>query len=130
MRIIVSTHQSNLYNDEVDYLVVSNRESGDFGVMKDHVPVIAVIDDGYIKLVRDSLELYVVIVAGVFEYHDNVATVLAQEAHIGQSIESAKEHLEEIRKERLQINRKENSDFTIKEKELRDHIKRSGAGSI
>lgn len=130
MRIVVSTHQSNLYNDEVDYLVVSSRETGDFGIMKDHVPVIAVIDDGYIKLVRDQTELYVVIVAGIFEFHDNYATVLAQEAHIGQSIESAKKHLEEIRNERLEINRKENSDFTIKEKELKDHIRNSKAGSL
>ena len=130
MRIVVSTHQSNLYNDEVDYLVVSSRETGDFGIMKDHVPVIAVIDDGYIKLVRDQTELYVVIVAGIFEFHDNYATVLAQEALIGQSIESAKKHLEEIRNERLEINRKENSDFTIKEKELKDHIRNSKAGSL
>lgn len=130
MRIIVSTHQGNLYNEEVDYIVVHSNTDGDFGIMENHVPVIAVMEEGYIKLVRDKIELFIVVVSGILEFHDNEATILVQEAHIGRNIESAKQHLDEIRKEKLERNRKEISDFTQKEKELRDHLKRASAGKL
>ena len=130
MRIVVSTHQGNLYNEEVDYVVVHSDSDGEYAVMKDHVPVISVMDTGYIKLVRDKEEFYVVVVSGIFEYHDDLATILVQEAHIGRSAESAKVHLEEIRKERLEKNRQESSDFTQKEQELRENLKKAKAGSL
>ncbi len=130
MRIVVSTHQGNLYNEEVDYVVVHSDSDGEYAVMKDHVPVISVMDSGYIKLVKDKEELYVVVVSGIFEYHDDFATILVQEAHIGRSAESAKTHLEEIRKERLEKNRQESSDFTQKEQELRENLKKAKAGSL
>ncbi len=130
MKIIVSTHQGNLYNEEVDYIVVHDSVSGEFGIMNNHIPVVAVIDEGYLKLVRDKDELYVVIINGILEFHDNIVTVLAQEAQIGVSFDSAMIHLNEIRKERLELNRKNVADFTLKEKELRDHLKKTNAGSL
>jgi len=130
MRIVVSTHQGNLYNEEIDYVVVHSDSDGEYAVMKDHVPVVSVMDTGYVKLVRGSEEFYVVIVSGIFEYHDDFATVLVQEAHIGRSADSAKSHLEEIRKERLERNRQESSDFTQKEQELRENLKKAHAGNL
>ena len=49
---------------------------------------------------------------------------------IGRTYESAKEHLLAARKERIEKNKKESVDFTQKEKELRENIKKSGAGSL
>ena len=130
MRIIVSTHQGNLYNDEVDYVVIHSVKDGEYACMKDHVPVISVMDEGYIKLVKEKNEFFVVISQGIFEFQDNVATMLCQEAYIGRTAESAKQHLEELRKERLEQNKKEAVDFTQKEKELRDNIRKTGAGKL
>lgn len=129
MKIIVSTHQGNLYNEEVDYVVVHN-EDGEFAILKDHIPVVAVINEGYVKLVRDKDEYFIVVISGILEYHDNEVSVLAQEAHIGRDQNSAKSHLEEIRKERLEKNRKEQVDFTQKEKELREHLRTTKAGEL
>lgn len=130
MKIIVSTHQGNLYNEEVDYVVVHSTADGEYAIMTDHVPVISVMDEGYIKFVRGKDEYYVVIVSGILEFHNNVVTVLVQEAHIGENQQSAKVHLEEIRKERMNLNRKEAVDFTQKERELRENIKNVGAGRL
>ena len=130
MKIIVSTHQGNLYNEEVDYVVVHSTTDGEYAIMSDHVPVISVMDEGYIKFVRGKDEYYVVIVSGILEFHDNVVSVLVQEAHIGENKESARVHLEEIRKERMNLNRKEAVDFTQKERELRENIKNVGAGRL
>ena len=52
MKIIVSTHQGQLYNEDVDYIVVHNQD-GEFAIMKNCLPIISVISLGYIKLVRD-----------------------------------------------------------------------------
>lgn len=129
MKLIVSTHQGVLYNEEVDYVVVHNAD-GEFAILKEHVPVIAVMDEGYVKMVKNSDEFFVVITNGILEFHDNVASVLAQEAHLGKDKEEAKQHLESFRKQRLNENRKEQVDFTQKEKELREHLKNSKAGHL
>ncbi|MDE5566641.1 MAG: ATP synthase F1 subunit epsilon [Anaeroplasmataceae bacterium] len=129
MKIIVSTHQGNLYNEEVDYVVVHN-DDGEFGILSNHIPVVAVIDEGYVKIVRDKDEFYIVVVSGILEFHDNEVSVLAQEAHIGKDKLSAKAHLEEIHKERLEKNRKEQVDFTQKEKELKEHLRTTKAGQL
>ena len=129
MKIVVSTHQGTLYNEEIDYFTV-HKSDGDFGVMENHIPVIAVMDEGYVKIVRGQDEYYIVIINGILDYHDNLATILVQEAHIGRDAESAKEHLLSVRKERLEKNRKESVDLTQKEKELRENIVKTKAGSL
>lgn len=129
MRIIFSTHQGILYNEEVDYIVVHNSD-GEFAILNDHIAVIAVIDEGYVKLVREQDQYYVAVMNGILEFHNNEVSVLAQEAHIGKDKESAKAHLDEFRKERLEQNRKEQVDFTQKEKELREHLRNSKAGQL
>ena len=130
MNVIVSTHQGVLYNEEVDYVVVHSDADGEYAVLKDHVPVISVMDTGYVKLVKDKDEFYVVIQSGIFEFKDNLAQVLVQEAIVGRTAASARENLAKIRKERLERNRKESTDFTQMEKELRENIKKSGAGQL
>ena len=130
MRIIVSTHQGNLYNEEVDYVIVHSEEDGEFGIMNNHVSVVSIMNEGYVKLVRGKDEYYVVVVSGILEFHDNVVTVLVQEAHIGENVSQAKAYLLEIRKERQEKNKQENVDFTQKEKELRENLKKANAGSL
>ncbi|MDE6660775.1 MAG: F0F1 ATP synthase subunit epsilon [Anaeroplasmataceae bacterium] len=129
MKLIVSTHQGVLYNEEVDYVVVHNAD-GEFAILKEHIPVIAVMDEGYVKMVKATEEFYIVITNGILEFHDNVASVLAQEAHLGKDKEEAKQQLVDFRKQRLDENRKEQVDFTQKEKELREHLRNSKAGQL
>lgn len=129
MKLIVSTHQGIVYDEEVEYIVVHNQD-GEFAILKEHIPVVAVMEEGYVKLVKDSKEYFVVLTNGILEFHNNVASVLAQEAHLGENKEMAKQHLEEFRKERLNQNRKEQVDLTQKEKELREHLRNSKAGQL
>ena len=130
MKVVISTHQGVLYDEEVEYFVVHDQSDGEYAVMKDHVPVVSVLEFGYVKLVNGKDEVYVSIVSGIVEFHDNNATILVQEAQAGRTYESAKKNLEEHRKERLEKNRQETTDFTQKERELREHIKNSGAGQL
>ncbi len=127
MKLTVITPSGVLYNEEVDYIVVSSKNNGDYAVLKNHAPIISTIDVGYIKMVRDSSHLFTVIINGVLEQQDNIINVIAQEAHVGLNKESAMEHLNAVRKERLDENRKRTMDFTKAEKELKKSIKEAQA---
>ena len=130
MKIIVSTHQGVIYDEEVDHVVVHDQSDGEYAIFNNHIPVVSVLEEGYIKLVREENELFIALISGILEFHDNFATVLVQEAHAGSTLESAKEHLLDLRKERLEKNRQESSDFTKMEKELLENIRGSKAGSL
>lgn len=129
MRVIVSTHQGKLYDEEVEYVVVKNPD-GEFAMLKDHIPVVCVMENGYVKMVNSDIVLYVVIYKGMLEFHDNCVNVLAQEAHAGRDYESALKELEQLRNERRESNRMDTIDFTQKEKELGENIKKAGAGNL
>lgn len=129
MKIAISTHQGTLYNDIVDYIVVKNQD-GEFAIMEDHVSIVSVIEEGYVKLVLGNNQAFVALFNGFLEFHKNQVMVLAQEAHIGNTAESAKNHIEALRNQRLESNRKETADFTQMERELRENLRNAKAGSL
>jgi F-type H+-transporting ATPase subunit epsilon len=130
MKIVVSTHQGVLYNEEIDYVVVHDQDDGEYAIMENHIPVVSVMEEGFLKLVKGSDELYVLIVSGILEFHDNFCTVTVQEAQAGRTPESTREHLAAIRKERLELNRKDQGDFTKQESDLLDNLKKARAGRL
>ncbi len=130
MKIVIVTPDGELYNEDVDAIVVSSGNNGEYGVLKDHVPIISTIDTGYIKLEKGSLVYYVVVINGVVENHANLITVIAQDAFIGTSKEKAFANLNEIRQARLAENRQRNVDFAKAERELKKQIKQTGAGDV
>ncbi len=127
MQMVVITPAGELYNETVDYVVVSSRNNGDFALMKNHAPLISAIDVGYVKMVRSQDVLFTVIVNGALEVQDNVISVVAQEAHVGLNKDSAMEHLEEVRKARLEENRKRTQDFLKAERKLKQNIREAKA---
>jgi F-type H+-transporting ATPase subunit epsilon len=129
MRFLVSTHQGKLYDEELDHIIV-HMVDNEFAILKDHIPLVCVIPYGYIKMVLGNDVLYLALSNGVLEFKNNVATIIAQEAHAGKSEDSARDHLNAIRKERLELNRKDQGDFTKQESDLLDNLKKARAGRL
>lgn len=129
MHIIVTTPKGKMYDEEIDYLVVKN-EDGEYAILKNHIPDISIIPEGYVKLVRQSLEYYVAVINAILEFKNNECVVLAQEAHIGTDVEAAKKNILEVRKQRLEENKKINIQMTEQEKDLARNIKEAKAGEI
>ena len=129
IKLIVSTHQGKLFDEVCDYVLVKSKK-GEFGILPNHVPTITSLEEGFLKFVKDKNELYLCIYNSVLEFSNNILTVLAQEAHVGESMESAKGYLEEVRKERLEKNRETEAELTAGEKELLDNIKKAKAGNL
>lgn len=130
MKISVVTPHGELYNENIDYVVVSSRMNGEFAIMKDHIPIISSVDIGYVKMVRGTQELYTVIINGVVENNNNIINVIAQEAHVGLSKDSALDHLNTVREERIKENKRRNVDFAKAERELKKNVKDARAGNL
>ena len=78
MKIIVSTHQGVVLNEETEYILVHNSD-GEFGILTNHIPVVTIIDNGYIKTTNKNAIKYVSLCGAIFEFHNNEAVILAQE---------------------------------------------------
>ena len=130
MNITVVTPQGQLYNEEVDYVVVSSKTLGEFAIMNDHIPVISTIDEGYVKIVKAEKEIYTVVLNGVVEYQNNIVNVIAQEAHVGMNKQSAMDHLNEVRRLRIEDNKRQKVDFMLAERELKKSVKEAKAGRM
>jgi F-type H+-transporting ATPase subunit epsilon len=130
MKISVVTPDGQLYNETVSSVIVSSSNNGDYEMLHDHLPIISTIDTGYIKLVQGDLVYFVVVINGVVENHQNEITVIAQDAFIGDSKDSAMDNLMTIRKNRLEENRERNLELAKAEQELMKQIKNTGAGKL
>ena len=130
MKISVVTPSGELYNEEIDHVVVSSKMNGEFAMFKDHIPMITSIDTGYVKMVQGEKELFTVIINGVVEQSNNIINVIAQEAHVGLSKDSAMDHLNTVREERIKENKRRNVDFAKAERELKKNVKDAQAGKL
>ncbi len=127
MKLTVISPDGVLYNDDVDYVVVSSKNQGEFAIMKNHAPIISTVDVGYLKMVREGKPMFTVIINGTIEQQDNFITVIAQEANVGLDKDDAMDHLNEVRQERIESNRRRTMDFLKAEKELKKAIKEAQA---
>ena len=82
------------------------------------------------KLVLGKQNLFVAVSNGILEFKENKLTVIAQDAFIGRDKDNVKANLDKIIKQRLEANRASSVDFTEKERDLIDSIKKSGAGKL
>ncbi len=127
MKLVVFTPEGELYNETLDYIVVSSKNNGEFAILDNHAPLISSIDVGYVKMVKGHDHVYSVIINGALENRDSTVNIIAQEAHIGLNKDSALEHLNTVRKERLEENRKRTQDFLRAERELKKNIREAKA---
>ncbi len=125
----VLTQEGKTFTDDVEYAVVKNQD-GELAILKDHIPIILHIYDGYIKFVKAKQEIFVVVEQAVLEFNDNTLTVLALEAQVGPTLDRAKHAFARMKKEKLEATKKENVDFSKQEHELRENIKKGKASEL
>lgn len=129
MKFKVLTQQGQTYQDEIEYVVVKNQE-GELAILEDHIPIILHVLEGYLKFVQDKNESFLVVEQAVVEFKKNLLTVLALEAQIGKTLENARDAFDKMKKEKLEITKRENIDFSKQERELKENITKSKAGQL
>ena len=71
--------ERELFNGDVDHVVVPGAE-GDFGVLPNHAPVMAVIKPGALRVINDGAERRIFVNGGFADVTPEGLTVLAEEA--------------------------------------------------
>ena len=130
IKIIVATPRGELMNKDVDSIVVDG-DTGELGILMNRLPLLTKISKGFVKVNNKDKDIeYVGIINGVLDFKDNIATVIAQTAAIGSSVEEAFNVIKENNELIIKSNKQNNVDFVKAEKDLIDHIKQSKAGHL
>lgn len=130
MKIKVILHNKTLLEKDCIYLLFKN-EDGEVGILKDHVPIILLGKNGFLKIKYESkIEEYVSYKNGIFKFYKNEAILLASIATKANSIIKSDNFLNQMLLEKKKNNQKEQIDFSKLERELLENIKKGKAGSV
>ena len=86
MKLKIITHERIVFEGEVDELVVQTT-SGQVGILKDHIPLTTTLDIGVTKAKIGSSDRFFATMGGVFQFKDNIATILTDVCEDGRDID-------------------------------------------
>lgn len=89
MHLKIITHEQVIFDEDVDE-IYSKGTDGEFGVLKDHVPFMSALDIGVTKVVQANKVKYFTTMGGVFQFKDDVATILTTVGECGDNIDVAR----------------------------------------
>ncbi len=101
MHLKIITQERVVFDEDVDE-VYTKTTDGEMGILKNHVPVMAALDIGVTKAVKNNEPKFFTTMGGVFQFKDDEALILTSTAESGEEIDvtRAKEALKRA-KERL-----------------------------
>ena len=86
MLLKIITHERIVFDGEVDEIVIQ-AQTGQMGVLKDHIPFTTVLEVGVTKARQGDKFRYFATMGGVFQFKDNVATILTDVCEDGCDID-------------------------------------------
>ncbi len=102
VEVNVVTPDGPVYNDEVE-MISTKAQSGEIGVLPGHIPMVAPLQIGAVRLKKGGNTEYVAISGGFMEVRPDKVTILAQTAELAKTIDLARAKAAKARAEvRLQ----------------------------
>ena len=89
MRLKIITHEKVVFDEEVDEIYTKGVD-GEFGILKDHVPVMAALDIGVTKVKKDGEAKSYTTMGGVLQFKNNECIILTTTAECGDDIDVAR----------------------------------------
>ncbi len=106
-------------------LVSAKAQSGELGIMAGHVPMVAPLQIGAVRLVKSGNQSEVVAISGGFlEVRPDQVTILAQAAEKAENIDISRAKEAQTRAQRLLESKQDNVDFKRAELALRRAVNR------
>ena len=95
MRLKIITHERVVFDEEVDE-IYTRTVDGEIGILKNHVPIMAALDIGVTKTVKNGTIKMFTSMGGVLQFKDDECLILTTTAEDGNEIDAtrAKEALE------------------------------------
>lgn len=86
MHLKIITHERIIFDEDVDE-IYTRGVNGEFGVLKNHVPLMSALDIGVTKIVQgDNIKLFTTM-GGMFQFKDNEALILTEVGECGTDID-------------------------------------------
>ncbi len=86
MLLKIITHERIVFEGEVDEIVIQ-AQTGQMGILKDHIPMTTVLEIGVTKVRQGDKERFFATMGGVFQFKDDVATILTDVCESGSDID-------------------------------------------
>lgn len=86
MKLKIITHEKIVFEGDVDELVIQTT-GGQLGILKDHIPLTTTLDIGVTKTKTGASEHFFATMGGVFQFKNNVATILTDVCEDGRNID-------------------------------------------
>ncbi|TQR21175.1 F0F1 ATP synthase subunit epsilon [Psychrobacillus vulpis] len=123
LTVNIVTPDGPVYDSEVD-MIIAKTASGEIGILPGHIPMVAPLVIGAVKLKKDGKTEYVAVNGGFVEVRPEKVTILAQSSEVASSIDlaRAKEAMKRA-EERLQ-GKQDTTDFSRAELSLKRAMNR------
>lgn len=89
MHLKIITHERVVFDEDVNE-IYTKTTSGEIGILKNHVPIMAALDIGVTKAVKNEDVKYFTTMGGVLQFKDNEALILTDTAECGDEIDVAR----------------------------------------
>lgn len=124
IKVNIVTPDGPVYDSEVN-MIIANTATGEIGVLPGHIPMVAPLQVGAIRLKKDGQTDIVAVSGGFLEIRPDQVSILAQAAEVSSTIDvnRAKEAVKRA-EERLNLSKKDDVDFTRAELSLRRAMNR------
>lgn len=89
LTVNIVTPDGPVYDSEVD-MIIAKTASGELGILPGHIPMVAPLVIGAVKLKKDGKTEYVAVNGGFVEVRPEKVTILAQSSEVASSIDLAR----------------------------------------
>lgn len=86
MQLKIITHERIVFDGEADEIIIQTK-SGQMGILKDHIPLTTVLEVGVTKIKQGDKDKFFATMGGIFQFKDNVATILTDVCEDGCDID-------------------------------------------
>ncbi|MDE5414703.1 MAG: F0F1 ATP synthase subunit epsilon [Bacillaceae bacterium] len=126
MTVSVVTPDGTVYEGEVE-MVSARAQSGELGILPRHIPLVAPLDIGAVRLKNGSNVQLVAVSGGFIEVRPDKVTILAEAAELPSDIDVARARAAKERAERrISEARQDEIDFKRAQLALRRAVNRLG----
>lgn len=89
MHLKIITHEKVVFDENVDEIYTRSVD-GEFGILKNHVPVMSALDIGVTKVKQGTETKYFTTMGGVLQFKDDECIILTTTAECGNDIDVAR----------------------------------------
>ena len=123
LKVSIVTPDGPVYDSEVE-MVSTKAETGELGILPGHIPLVAPLQIGAVRLKKGNSTEFVAVSGGFLEVRPEEVTILAQSAEKAESIDVARAQAAKKRAEQLLESKRDDVDFKRAELALQRAVNR------